>query len=59
MELFSKIAPARKPFEIGHTNIYTYLLRMADTMGAGIAQLVSRLATGWTTRGSGSSSPGK
>jgi hypothetical protein len=28
-------------------------------VGAGIAQSVKRLATGWTTRGSGSSSPGR
>jgi hypothetical protein len=30
--LYSEIALSRKPFGIGHMYIYTFLLRMADTM---------------------------
>jgi hypothetical protein len=30
--LYSEIALSRKPFGIGHVYIYTFLLRMADTM---------------------------
>jgi hypothetical protein len=30
--LYSEIALSRKSFGIGHTYIYTFLLRMADTM---------------------------
>jgi hypothetical protein len=30
--LYSKIALSRKPFGIGHMYIYTFLLRMTDTM---------------------------
>jgi hypothetical protein len=30
--LYSEIALSRKPFGIGHTYIYTFLLRMTDTM---------------------------
>jgi hypothetical protein len=31
-ELYSEIALSRKPFGIGHMYIYTFLLRMADTV---------------------------
>jgi hypothetical protein len=31
-ELYSEIALSRKPFGIGHMYIYTFLLRMTDTM---------------------------
>jgi len=30
--LFSEIALSQKPFGIGHMYIYTFLLRMTDTM---------------------------
>jgi hypothetical protein len=30
--LYSEIALSRKPFGIGHMYIYTFLLRIADTM---------------------------
>jgi hypothetical protein len=30
--LYSEIALSRKPFGIGHMYIYTFLLRMTDTM---------------------------
>jgi hypothetical protein len=30
--LYSEIALSRKPFGIGHMHIYTFLLRMTDTM---------------------------
>jgi hypothetical protein len=32
LELYSEIVLCRKPFGIGHTYIYTFLLRMPDTM---------------------------
>jgi hypothetical protein len=31
-ELYSEVALSRKPFGIGHTYIYTFLLRMTDTV---------------------------
>jgi hypothetical protein len=31
-ELYSEIDLSRKPFGIGHMYIYTFLLRMTDTM---------------------------
>jgi hypothetical protein len=32
LELYSEIALSRKPFGVGHMYIYTFLLRMTDTM---------------------------
>jgi hypothetical protein len=32
LELYSEIAVSRKPFGIGHMYIYTFLLRMTDTV---------------------------
>jgi hypothetical protein len=32
LKLYSEIALSQKPFGIGHMHIYTFLLRMTDTM---------------------------